>query len=862
MTQGMGLGMGGETPWGRAMAMARNNSRGSVFPASGFRWAQQQAAMNPNPVTQAQAGPIKADMAGVQQAMSKISGDENWAQKLRLKEAFDAGARVGLAGLGAVADLFCHGDVLPESHFGTAHAACARGEGRNLVKLASLRTAAHHGQAASPLGAAGAHGWSNMQLHPKDVFWIGRFLAKRASQDSSQPQRSSTGESRGLKFNSKPDDYAHGQEAWAATSRYFKGQDDKLRELMQERARILSPAYGSYVGGTVGKFAPVAALPAILGGTLGGKLYGSHEANRLGQQSQPKKKGTKEDRDGDGKVKESADKQGDIGPFAAAFLARCKQAGMSDEQILDGIDRIEPTFGKQACDELRDGMEKTAILQYLRGAARSGLNWGARQGARLLGRAAKTEGTAALRGAVGGEARNMLGQTKAPVMERLRGWYSGVGRAPIRQMTPTEGMSPFSRQIAEQFASKPQYGQNMWQRAWQMPIKERLGSGLTTGMAQGFAEPAMMNQGSIDPETGQWRPSYFSGGAFLRGLGVGALGGRNRALQSMYLNPMNRAGIAAIGGGLVDEGAGALGFDTGGYGRQFASLGAFGAATPWGRRAMGSMAPKVNQAILDFSLPRMLPKGMQRGWGRGAEATGGFMQRMSGGRVGQGLMRHGQAWQNQAESAASKWGRRALGGSLGLGLGAAGVGAMGNYASQRVQEFQGFMQQQGNQMIDNYLAQYGMTRDDLGKMLQQGKGMAGMGGMLSDLSGFADKILGMFGMDGSSMHPMQKMLILLGGGAMLGGMFGASGGMAGLGGLGLVAGLMGGFGGLGGGGGPQGGQGGQPGQATPMVYDPVSGQTVPAPQLAMTRRPLMDEFRKQQIAQHRRPGWEKMLILP
>jgi hypothetical protein len=37
------------------------------------------------------------------------------------------------------------------------------------------------------------------------------------------PNRSTTGDSVGLSFNDKPDNYAQGQAAWAATSKYFKG---------------------------------------------------------------------------------------------------------------------------------------------------------------------------------------------------------------------------------------------------------------------------------------------------------------------------------------------------------------------------------------------------------------------------------------------------------------------------------------------------------------------------------------------------------------------------------------------------------------------------------------------------------------
>lgn len=46
--------------------------------------------------------------------------------------------------------------------------------------------------------------------------------AAQAHDGSYTPKRSATGESTGLSFANRPDDYAQGQEAWAATSKYFK----------------------------------------------------------------------------------------------------------------------------------------------------------------------------------------------------------------------------------------------------------------------------------------------------------------------------------------------------------------------------------------------------------------------------------------------------------------------------------------------------------------------------------------------------------------------------------------------------------------------------------------------------------------
>jgi hypothetical protein len=49
------------------------------------------------------------------------------------------------------------------------------------------------------------------------------FLDKESAQDNSQPQRSSSGESKGLAYAHKPDHYAQGHDAWKSVSGYFKG---------------------------------------------------------------------------------------------------------------------------------------------------------------------------------------------------------------------------------------------------------------------------------------------------------------------------------------------------------------------------------------------------------------------------------------------------------------------------------------------------------------------------------------------------------------------------------------------------------------------------------------------------------------
>ena len=47
--------------------------------------------------------------------------------------------------------------------------------------------------------------------------------SKRGSQDNAHPAITATGESKGLAYAHKDDDYAQGQAAWAATHKYSSG---------------------------------------------------------------------------------------------------------------------------------------------------------------------------------------------------------------------------------------------------------------------------------------------------------------------------------------------------------------------------------------------------------------------------------------------------------------------------------------------------------------------------------------------------------------------------------------------------------------------------------------------------------------
>ncbi len=65
---------------------------------------------------------------------------------------------------------------------------------------------------------------------------------KSAAQDSSAPQRSSTGESTGLSYAHKPDHYAQGPDAWKSVTQYFKGGKYVKEEPNLQKGRHKSAA--------------------------------------------------------------------------------------------------------------------------------------------------------------------------------------------------------------------------------------------------------------------------------------------------------------------------------------------------------------------------------------------------------------------------------------------------------------------------------------------------------------------------------------------------------------------------------------------------------------------------------------------
>jgi hypothetical protein len=238
MNTGMGLGMGGMTPWEHAGGF------GSHFPMGGFRWGASPAAgaamaqAHPNPAANAQAPQTaRADIDGIQNAFAKISKDENGTP---VKEASYGVRKLNAGGTphygqrdpatvgrmsnvpSSAAPVKQRASVLPSNRFTQTVSRMAKPMPKTPTPKVPQSPTVEPGT-KTKLGGA-----KTSQKHFLDLL---STFAKSAAQDNSKTQRSATGESEGLSFKENDDDYFTGQKAWGATSKYLKhGGKDKKKE--------------------------------------------------------------------------------------------------------------------------------------------------------------------------------------------------------------------------------------------------------------------------------------------------------------------------------------------------------------------------------------------------------------------------------------------------------------------------------------------------------------------------------------------------------------------------------------------------------------------------------------------------------
>ena len=124
-----------------------------------------------------------------------------------------------------------------------AHWLMNRGQGQPMAKAAEditytdprtgRKVTADHNELgkklANQLMSAARGNKEAEMLHNAMVENLRKFAAQEQDGETS-PKRSATGESEGLTFAHKEDDYAKGQDAWEATSKYFKGGSKVKKE--------------------------------------------------------------------------------------------------------------------------------------------------------------------------------------------------------------------------------------------------------------------------------------------------------------------------------------------------------------------------------------------------------------------------------------------------------------------------------------------------------------------------------------------------------------------------------------------------------------------------------------------------------
>lgn len=204
-----------------------------------------------------------------------------------------------------------------------------------------------------------------------------RHKDKEASQY--QPERSATGESRGLAYKHKPDHYAKGQEAWESVAGYFKGGDPKKR---QPNPFLGKHAAGGWKGAS---FAPerretesirsgpdsVEPAPAF---SQEGVISGTAQSVQRVLDNTALPAPTSEKRSDD---------------FVIGFLGHCRMNGMTDAQIKQAIDRSAAICGEESAAMLCAALEKQAAVPFLGAignAARQGAGWASRQAGRVAPR--------------------------------------------------------------------------------------------------------------------------------------------------------------------------------------------------------------------------------------------------------------------------------------------------------------------------------------------------------------------------------------------------------------------------------------------------------------------------------------------
>lgn len=567
-----------------------------------------------------------------------------------------------------------------------------------------------------------------------------RAPIKAAAQDDTRtasPNRSATGESKGLTFASKPDHYMQGQDAWASVSGYMKGGDKKKPNPFQGKHALDKAAgLGSFVGrmfrgtpkpaSTMRTFSPdvptvawkpsaPTAQPPITPASADGFSPGNHPETMAKIQRQ--------------------------WPMLHKFLTTGKY-GLGGFGILGG-----------AMAQPKLALDKQAAP------------WG-----QLLQRGKSFFGAGAAPAA----------KAPSPFVQQASRVAPGAPPPAALQAAHMDR----NAQIAQQFAA-PRYNSlmtspaatsgpgNYLRQGWQATsphVQGQVGQTALGGVLGGFgAEHTPFDTGST------WGNVALGAAAFnpkLRGLaskpGYGAV-------ANVPMRSMQGGFVGAAGGEGLDALAMASGLDGTNFARMGGTIGTAAGGVSGAGKAMQKVAPGTRFA----------------GWGRQTQQFGdAALNPITRPFKNVGNMLSGKANLAATAAAPMRYGRLA-------GLGATGILGTQNLLGG----LKTTLTDHGLDVAEKYLnykvpeiADYaqGRTMDALGQMgMLDANGQVSLGGLTGrGLSGAGDQIFRALGMDPTRMSPVQKMMVLGGGAVAGGGALAGSPVMAGLGGLGLLGGLV------------------------------------------------------------------------
>lgn len=697
--------------------------------------------------------------------------------------------------------------------------AASRLRGRNMLLGGGLALAS---------GVAGYEGGNSL---------LGKQAAQ-AEDGQKTPARSATGESVGLSFAHKPDDYATGQPAWESVAKYLFRSTDHIRPNGRRvKVKQPDPFSGIHKGASLG--APLPAVPARMPITSqapmerGGGLGAAPPSIPT-----PPPAHNPLDAGGGPSLGSSPIKAAGLTPFAEAFFERCLLHDVDPAAAVEKIASLGHDYPEAVYAELQDGLVKLAALGRSQGhGGVSGAEMASKPaiGAPATPQAfpgaleklafnpwqtAKTVG-----GWIGGKL-GMGARTAPKAAPQARTYAPGAAS----NYTPQIGATPRPPSYAPGSSStwnppgmKPA---TPLDQSWRGFIgQQALGSGGGAAMGAFEGHNSPWDTGSI------WGNAAMGAAAFNPFLNRRIMGGRGLgAALNAPMRSMQGSMVGASAGGGIDFLAGMGGME-GSYGpdgvykpaTNFARMGgtlggAFGLAGGTGR-AMRQLAP-AGSAINRFGT-----KVMQFGEGGLAPLMPGRNPLLPLPKMVTGLP--------AAASRAGKAGRKiayGLGGVLGMRQGLEGfkntMAAHGRdtadaYLEARLPQLQQQMGQGAADMADQWLQQRGLLND---------QGQVDIAGpAINHVAHGADGIFRAMGLDPARLSPLQKMMMLGGAGMAGGGAMMGSPMLAGAGGLAML-----------GGGAPYMMGGGRPGGQHAMAGP--GGPTQPPPN-AMTAR---NEWQHQQ----------------